>query len=238
MTAQRRGASVRRTAPAAEEPLTAPVEDYLKTIYDLERDSGAAATNDIAQRLGIAPPSVSGMVKRLSDQGLLDYERYRGARLTGAGRVAALKTIRRHRIIEAYLVQALGYSWDRVHEEAERLEHAASDALIDRMAKAIGEPLTDPHGAPIPSREGVVRERKHHRLSDLAAGARARIVRVSDEDAGLLRYLASLGLQLGAVLTFVERAPFDGPLSLRVGKRTVQVGAPLADRVMVELLGD
>jgi DtxR family Mn-dependent transcriptional regulator len=238
MTAQRRGASVRRPAPAPEEPLTAPVEDYLKTIYDLERDSGAAATNDIAQRLGIAPPSVSGMVKRLSDQGLLDYERYRGARLTGAGRVAALKTIRRHRIIEAYLVQALGYSWDRVHEEAERLEHAASDALIDRMAKAIGEPHTDPHGAPIPTREGIVRERKHQRLSDLVSGARARIVRVSDEDAGLLRYLASLGLQLGAVLTFVERAPFDGPLSLRVGKRTVQVGAPLADRVMVELLGD
>ena len=116
---------------------TAPVEDYLKAIYELERAGGTAGTNEIAQRLSIAPASVSGMVKRLADQGLLDHERYRGVRLTEAGRRVALRTIRRHRVIEAYLMKALGYAWDRVHDEAERLEHAASDELIDRMASAI-----------------------------------------------------------------------------------------------------
>ena len=113
---------------------TAPVEDYLKVIYEIERRGNAAATNDIAQQLSIAPASVSGMVRRLADQGLLEHERYRGVRLTESGRRVALRTIRRHRVIEAYLMHALGYAWDRVHDEAERLEHAASDELIDRMA--------------------------------------------------------------------------------------------------------
>ena len=126
-----RSARKRAPVPAEATELTAPVEDYLKVIYDIERAEDAAATNDIAQRLQIAPASVSGMVRRLADQGLLKYERYRGVKLTGSGRRAALRTIRRHRVIEAYLVQALGYSWDVVHEEAERLEHAASDDLID-----------------------------------------------------------------------------------------------------------
>lgn len=142
---------------ALSEPLTGPAEDYLKVIYDLERGSGVAATNDIAERLAIAPPSASGMVKRLADQGLLEYERYRGVRLTEAGRTAALGTLRRHRIVESYLVRALGYHPDHVHEEAERMEHAASDDLIDRMARAIGDPLVDPHGAPIPTREECLR---------------------------------------------------------------------------------
>lgn len=147
---------------ALTEPLTGSAEDYLKVIYDLEQGRGSgsagggggvAATNDIAERLAIAAPSVSGMIKRLADQGLLSYERYKGVRLTGAGRTAALGTLRRHRIVESYLVRALGYHPDKVHDEAEHLEHAASDELIDRMARAIGDPLVDPHGAPIPTRE-------------------------------------------------------------------------------------
>lgn len=216
--------------------LTEPVEDYLKAIYDIERSGQPAATNDIAQRLQIAPASVSGMVQRLAEQGLLSYERYKGARLTAAGRRAALRTLRRHRVIEAYLVKALGYAWDGVHEEAERLEHAASDALVDRMAAAIGEPLTDPHGAPIPSREGIVDETPHRTLADAPAGARSRVVRVGDEDGDLLRHLASLGLRPGTELVVTERAPFDGPLTLRVGTRRVQVGPALAARIMVEVI--
>lgn len=215
------------------EPLTAPVEDYLKAIYAFERDGRAAATNDIAQRLSIAPASVSGMVQRLADQGLVEYERYRGVRLTTAGRRAALKTLRRHRVIEAYLVRALGYGWDSVHEEAERLEHAASDTLIDRMAEAIGEPLTDPHGAPIPTREGTIDETPHQTLADAPVGSRNRIVRVGDEDPGMLRYLDSLGLRPGVEVTLTDRAPFDGPLTIEVGSTTQQVGAALASRVMV-----
>ena len=145
-------------------PLTAPVEDYLKAIYGIEQGGGAAATNDIAAKLSIAAASVSGMVRRLADQGLVSYERYRGVRLTDLGRRAALRTIRRHRVIETYLAQALGYPWDRVHEEAERLEHAVSDELVDRMASAVGEPEADPHGHPIPTRDGVIDETRH-RLS-------------------------------------------------------------------------
>src|SRR4029079_6583225 len=126
-------------------------EDYLKTIYEIEREGDAALTNAIATRLAIAPASVSGMIRRLADQGLVKHERYHGVRLTSAGRTAALRTLRRHRILECYLAQVLGYDWDGVHAEAERLEHAASDELIDRLASALGEPTVDPHGAPIPT---------------------------------------------------------------------------------------
>ena len=132
--------------------ITGPVEDYLKVIFELEAAGGVAGTNEIAAALNIAPASVSGMIRRLAEHGLIAHERYRGARLTRSGRRAALRTIRRHRVIESYLTVALGYQWNHVHDEAERLEHAASDELIDRMAAAIGEPSIDPHGAPIPTR--------------------------------------------------------------------------------------
>jgi DtxR family Mn-dependent transcriptional regulator len=155
-------------------------------------------------------------------------------RLTPAGRRAALRTIRRHRIIEAYLAKALGYAWDRVHEEAERLEHAASDELIDRMAAAIGEPATDPHGAPIPSRDGTIDERRHASLAELGAGVRARVVRVGDESGEMLRYLDSLGIRPGVAVTLAERAPFGGPITVRVGRASRQIGVELARRVMVE----
>lgn len=138
---------------AAAEPVPSrAVEDYLKVIHELESAFGSAPTSDIAARLAVAPASVSGMVQRLALQGWLEYERYRGVRLTARGRRAALRTLRRHRVIEAYLVTVLGYTWDTVHAEAERLEHAASESLVDRMAAALGDPAHDPHGAPIPRR--------------------------------------------------------------------------------------
>lgn len=213
---------------------TAPVEDYLKVIYEIERHAGAAATNDIAQRLAIAPASVSGMVRRLADQGLLEHERYRGVRLTESGRRVALRTIRRHRVIEAYLTKALGYPWDLVHDEAERLEHAASDELIDRMAAAIGEPSTDPHGAPIPTREGEIDEGTPLTLAELAPGELARVVRVSDDDAPRLRYLSEVGLTPGAEVLILSRAPFGGPLALRVSGVERLIGPTLAAVVMVD----
>jgi DtxR family transcriptional regulator, Mn-dependent transcriptional regulator len=227
----RSGAKPRRSTPA----LTAPAEDYLKAIYDLERSGNAAGTNEIAAQLAIAPASVSGMVRRLAEQGLIEHERYRGARLTEAGRRAALRTLRRHRIIEAYLAQALGYAWDRVHDEAERLEHAASDELIDRMAAAIGEPARDPHGAPIPTREGSVDEPQLTSIDELAIGARARVRRVSDRDADRLRYLAELGMTPGTTFEVVERAPFDGPITVRLEDGSARsVGRALARQVLVE----
>jgi DtxR family Mn-dependent transcriptional regulator len=222
------------TAPKMHPDVTAPVEDYLKVIYEIERRSEAAATNDIAQRLAIAPASVSGMVRRLADQGLLEHEPYRGVRLTDMGRRLALRTLRRHRVIEAYLTLALGYPWDLVHDEAERLEHAASDALIDRLAAAIGEPETDPHGAPIPTREGKIDERTLFSILDLAPGERGRVVRVSDDDAAMLRYLGELGLTIGAEVTVQSREPYGGPIALRVGHVQRQIGPALAAAVLVE----
>lgn len=214
--------------------LTGPVEDYLKVIYELERTGKPAETNAIAELLGIAPASVSGMVRRLADQGLITHERYHGASLTAAGRRAALRTLRRHRVIEAYLTQALGYSWDRVHDEAERLEHAASDELVDRMASAIGEPETDPHGAPIPNRDGTLpADRGLQPLSTLQIGDRARVERVSDKSGERLRYFAELGIVPGATVRVTGREPFDGPIAMNVDDTARTVGPALASQVLV-----
>ena len=230
------------TSPSSSaQSLSGPVEDYLKAIYDLERDAQPATTNDIAERLAISPASVSGMVRRLADQGLITHEPYRGVRLTDDGRRAALRTLRRHRILECYLTEVLGYSWDRVHDEAERLEHAASEELIERMADALGDPAHDPHGAPIPSREGIVEETTRRTLADATSGERVRVRQVMDDDAERLRYLAELGIRPGSVIRILDRAPFDGPITLWVGDGsggvTRAVGPALAGQVFVESLG-
>ncbi|HEX8726561.1 MAG TPA: metal-dependent transcriptional regulator [Gemmatimonadaceae bacterium] len=223
----------RQEKARARAALTAPVEDYLKAIYELERNGAAAGTKELAAALRIAPASVSGMIRRLATQGLIAHERYRGARLTDKGRRAALGTLRRHRVIEAYLAEALGYPWDRVHDEAELLEHAASDELVDRMAAAIGEPETDPHGAPIPARDGTMDERRLASLDDLPPGAEARITRVEDDDPERLRYLGRMGIRPGARVRIVERAPYGGPITLRVARAERHVGSELARHVLV-----
>lgn len=225
-------------APKPLPELTGPVEDYLKAIYELESAGEPAETNAIARLLDIAPASVSGMVRRLAEQGLITHERYHGVSLTTAGRRAALRTLRRHRVIEAYLTSALGYSWDRVHDEAERLEHAASDELIDRMAEAIGEPATDPHGAPIPTREGTLEERHLVALSSMAAGKSARVESVSDRSAERLRYLAELGIVPGVEVKVVGREPFEGPIALRVAGQRRTIGPSLAHQILVTPLAD
>jgi DtxR family Mn-dependent transcriptional regulator len=223
-------------------PLSGPVEDYLKAIYDLERVGEPASTNDIALRLAISPASVSGMVRRLADQGLITHEPYRGVRLTGDGRRAALRTLRRHRILECYLTEVLGYPWDRVHEEAEQLEHAASEELIERMAAALGDPVQDPHGAPIPTRDGTVEEGTLRSLADVAQGERLRVRRVHDESAERLRYLAELGIRPGALVRILDKAPFEGPITLWVddagGGATRAVGVGLAEQVFVEAVSE
>ena len=223
---------------SGDESLTGPVEDYLKAIYEIGRGSVSVATNDIAQRLNLTPASVSGMVRRLADQGLVAYERYKGVTLTESGRRAALRTLRRHRVIEAYLSGALNYPWDRVHAEAERLEHAASDELVDRMAAAIGEPRVDPHGAPIPSREGLMDETEYFSLAELGAGYGARVVRVSDDDPEMLRYLGELAIVPGAELVVISKAPYDGPIALRISGELLSIGPALAAQVLVAPLTD
>ncbi|MEO6526224.1 MAG: metal-dependent transcriptional regulator [Gemmatimonadaceae bacterium] len=228
------------SASPAPQSLSGPVEDYLKAIYDLERGE-PATTNDIALRLDISPASVSGMMRRLADQGLITHEPYRGVRLTVDGRRAALRTLRRHRILECYLTEVLGYPWDRVHDEAERLEHAASEELIERMTIALGNPSHDPHGAPIPSRELEMEEATLCTLADAIAGERFRVRQVMDDDAERLRYLAELGIRPGAMVRVLDRAPFDGPITLWVdqagGGVTRAIGPALASQVFVERLG-
>ena len=226
------------TAARALRELTAPVEDYLKTIYELEAVGGDATTNEIAAALRIAAPSVSGMLRRLAGQGLVTHEPYKGVQLTREGRRAALRTIRRHRVIESYLTHALGYPWDRVHDEAERLEHSASDELIDRMATAIGEPATDPHGAPIPTRDGTLTaEPVLETLAELGPGDPARIARVSDRDGERLRYLATLGITIGTQVEVVSREPYDGPIAIRIGARRRVIGPELARHILVTPIG-
>ena len=171
------------------------VEDYLKAIYDLERLGDAVQTGALAEALTVAPASVSGMVQRLVGAGLIERGAYRGVRLTETGREAAVRVIRRHRILEAYLNQALGWEWDTVHEEAERLEHAASDQLIERMAEALDNPRYDPHGAPIPTVEGKVEHQELVPMSEVAVGGVGEVRLVSDDDPSRLRYIASLGFQ-------------------------------------------
>ena len=216
--------------------LTGQAEDYLKAIYELEQSGEAAATNEIAGRLGIAAASVSGMVQRLARLGLVEVERYRGARLTAAGRTAALALIRRHRIIESYLVERLGFGWDDVHEEAERLEHAASDELIARMAEAIGNPTADPHGAPIPTASGEVDETRLPSINDLEPGGSATVVRMSDRDPAFLRYLDGMGIRPGAKVHVTAREPFSGPIMLEVeGEAQAHaVGTNVASQVYIQ----
>ena len=200
--------------------MTSPaVEDYLKAIYHLSGETGTAGTSAVAERLGVTAGSVTGMLKRLAEQGYIEHVPYYGARLTQVGLERAVATIRRHRIIELFLVEVLGYAWDEVHEEAESLEHSASARLVDRMSEVLGTPEADPHGAPIPAAEGAFHERRYPSLADIAAGEHAVLRRVSDEDPEALRYLASMGMVPGTDIQVLERSPFEGPLRVRVGGR-------------------
>jgi len=223
-------ATVREPQP----PLTRSVEDYLKSIYHLTSQGGFATTSDIAGMLEIAPPSVSGMMKRLSETGLIEHVPYRGVQLTPQGRRAALQMIRRHRILEVYLTQQLGYDWGDVHDEAERLEHAVSEKLIDRMAGALGEPRYDPHGAPIPTAAGEIEEAELITLADARVGAELALRQVGDEDPARLRYLAEQGLLPGTRMAVVDRQPFNGPTTVKIGAETRVVGKDLAAMLWCE----
>jgi DtxR family Mn-dependent transcriptional regulator len=213
--------------------VSASVEDYVKAIYELAGPSGEAVSAEVAARLGIARASVSTMVRRLAGQGLIAHRRRGGVRLTREGRALALRLVRRHRVLESYLVTALGYKWDRVHREAELLEHTASDELVDRMAARIGEPRVDPHGAPIPTAGGRVAEPARRPLRAMAVGEEAVIARVEDEDPELLRYLTALRLLPGTRVRLLGREPYGGALRIRVGTRTRRVGSDAAAGVFV-----
>jgi DtxR family transcriptional regulator, Mn-dependent transcriptional regulator len=212
------------------------VEDYTKAIYALqERGERAVSTNAIAERLGVTAASASGMVKRLGELGLVAHEPYHGVSLTDAGRNVALEVMRHHRLLELYLVQSLGVPWDRVHEEAEVLEHVLSEELEELIARKLGDPTRDPHGDPIPTRELQIEERETESLESLQAGACGTFARVSDSDPEMLRYLADKGIAPGDELEVIERQPFGGPLFVRFGDHVHPLGGELARAMRVEV---
>jgi DtxR family Mn-dependent transcriptional regulator len=216
------------SAAVYNEPLTRSVEDYLKAIYRLSADGQPASTSAIAQHLELAAPSVSGMIKRLSEQGLLEHEPYKGVVLTVEGRRLALRMVRRHRILEAYLVGFLGYGWEDVHAEAEQLEHAVSDVLIERMASALGNPRFDPHGDPIPAPDGTISELVYTPLTEIPEGETAEIRRVDTSQPDRLRYIAGFGLTPGSPVRVVDRQPFRGPITVEVRGARHVLGSEIA----------
>lgn len=201
----------------ATPPLSPAMEDYLRAIYDLGRDGAPVSTTALAQRIGVAPASVTGMIKRLHALRLLDHAPYAGVTLTPPGRRVAIELVRHHRIIETYLAEAMGLGWDAVHDEAHRLEHHVSAALGERMAELLGHPERDPHGAPIPPRDGPFVEPAYGTLADAEPGERLVVREVADEDAGRLRQLDRLGLRPDAAVEVVAAGPEDGAVRVRVG---------------------
>ena len=213
------------------------VQDYAKAIYALElREGEAVSTNALAGRLGVTPASASGMVKRLDELGLVEHQPYRGVSLTEDGRRVALEVMRHHRLLELYLVQSLGVPWDRVHQEAEVLEHVLSEELEELIAAKLGDPTHDPHGDPIPTRDLTIEEGTTHSLQTLEVGARGTFARVSDSDPEMLRFLAERGIAPGDRLEVVDKQPFDGPLFVRFGEHVHVLGGALARAMRVEVI--
>jgi DtxR family Mn-dependent transcriptional regulator len=212
------------------------VEDYAKAIYALQsRGDEAVSTNALAERLEVTAASASGMVKRLADMGLVTHEPYRGVHLTREGVTVALEVLRHHRLLELYLAESLGVPWDRVHDEAEVLEHVLSEELEELIAAKLGHPTHDPHGDPIPTRDGRIEEAATQPLQALVAGARGTFVRVSDSEPEMLRYLAERGISPGDRFEVIERQPFDGPVFVRFGEDVHVFGGALAEAMRVEV---
>jgi DtxR family Mn-dependent transcriptional regulator len=219
----------------AERDISHAVQDYAKAIYSLESKRGeAVSTSALAERLGVSPASASAMCKRLAALGLVAHEPYHGVTLTQAGVRVALEVIRHHRLIELYLAEALDVPWDRVHDEAEVLEHTISPELVELMATKLGNPTRDPHGDPIPTRDGEIDEGATRSLADLEPGERGVFSRVSDANPGMLRYLADRGIAPGAELEVRELEPFGGPLSVWADGREHALGRDLARAIRVE----
>jgi DtxR family transcriptional regulator, Mn-dependent transcriptional regulator len=221
---------------ATLEMRSSAVEDYTKAIYALQqRTPEPVSTNALAERMGVTPASASGMVKRLGELGLVTHVRYRGVSLTDAGRRVALEVIRHHRLLELYLVKSLGVPWDRVHQEAEVLEHVLSEELEELIAAKLGDPTHDPHGDPIPTRDLTIDEAPTSNLESLQPGACGTFVRVSDSDPEMLRYLSERGIGPGDPFEVLDRQPFGGPLFVRFGSEVHPLGGQLALAMRVEL---
>ncbi len=209
------------------------MENYLKAIFEIAEHAERASTSSIAERMGIAPASVTAMVKKLAELNLVTHEPYQGVQLTPVGEVAAVEVVRHHRLIEKYLAEALGVPWDQVHDEAEKLEHVISEDLEDRIASALGDPTVDPHGAPIPSRDGAIARVEARRLCDVSAEEHVVVLEVDDRDSALLRYLGQRGLYPGTGVEVLHVEPYGGSLTLRIGDGEFSIGREAAAEIRV-----
>jgi DtxR family transcriptional regulator, Mn-dependent transcriptional regulator len=221
-----------------EQSITISIQDYLKNIYELTENGESASTNALAKKMNIRAPSVTGMVQKMasSKPALVEYHKHQGVTLTREGKRAALEVIRHHRLIEAWLVQTLGYSWDEVHEEAERLEHVISEDFERRIAAAMGHPVRDPHGELIPTADLTMPIDRSKPLSALRPKQAAIIKRVIASDAALLRYLDELGLTPDAKIEIREYSPFDHNLTIRAGRKSFVLGFNITNKIFVEEL--
>ncbi len=208
-------------------------EDYLKVIYHLEQEEGRALTTAVAEALGVSAASATNMLKRLAEMNLVEYIPYQGVRLTEYGRNIALEVIRHHRLLELFLAQALGMPWDKVHDEADRLEHVISEDLEDALSRALGNPTVDPHGDPIPTREGVVQEQRGYPLVEAPTHTPLHVIRVRCQEPDVLRYLGDLGIYPGTTLLIREKAPFHGPLLLVIGDKEHVLAHAIAEGILV-----
>jgi DtxR family Mn-dependent transcriptional regulator len=209
------------------------MEDYLKAIYKLRERNEQIPTSALADYLKVAPASVTNMCKKLAELNLLTYEPYQGVKFTPTGEKLALEIVRHHRLIELYLAEALGVPWDQVHDEAEKLEHVISEDLEERMAAALGDPQFDPHGAPIPSRSGVVTRPESGRLVDMKAGDKLTVVEVDDDDPELLRYVGEMGLYPGTAIQLLDLAPYKGSLTLDIDGQEHSLSYQVAKTILV-----
>ncbi len=219
-----------------DQTLTVSIQDYLKNIYELTENGESASTNALAEKLDVKPGSVTGMLQRLASTkpALVEYQKHQGVTLTKEGRKVALEVIRHHRLLEAWLVQTLGYSWDEVHEEAERLEHVISEDFERRIAAAMGNPARDPHGEPIPTADLKMPFDESTPLSALRPNQTATIKRVKAYDAELLRHLESLGLVPGAQIEVTGYSPFDHNLTIKIGRKTTVLGLTITNKIFIE----
>lgn len=223
-----------KNLPSPLSMTTQAIQDYLKIIFKLQHGGHVASTSAIAEKLAISPASVTGMVKKLSKMGLATHSPYHGVTLTEEGKALALELIRHHRLLELYLQKALGFTWDKVDAEAERLEHHISEEMEAAMAAFLGDPTEDPHGDPIPTKDGYMPDIRYDRLSEIGPGQLVRIRRVKDSDPDLLRYLGTLGMYPHVIVEVVDKAPFDGPLVVRVSGAQQALGAQVTDSIFVE----
>jgi DtxR family transcriptional regulator, Mn-dependent transcriptional regulator len=210
------------------------VEDYLKSIYKLQESGGKVSTSSLSDSLGISAPSVSEMIKKLADSGILTYTPYKGVELTAEGRKRALKILRRHRLWELFLVEVLNYPWHEIHEEADRLEHLTSDKLERRLDERLGFPRKDPHGDVIPTTDGNIERVDYRSLAQVAAGETVTVARVNDANSQVLQYASRLGIGLNKRIRVKEHIGFDGSLRVEIGRKEQFVSAKLAENIFVE----